>query len=74
MQLLFREFSLLIANAKTFSHQIRYVLQEAINKATSLEEVQRLEQMLKKDQMPGKEAGRREQNGTEEVAEEMDED
>ena len=74
MQLLFREFSLLIAITKAFSHLIRYVLQEAITKATSLEEVQRLEQMLKKGQVPGKEAGRHEQNGTEEVEEEMDED
>jgi len=49
-------------------------IKEAITKATSLEEVQRLEQMLKKGQVPGKEAGRHEQNGTEEVEEEMDED
>ncbi|XP_065069827.1 U2 small nuclear ribonucleoprotein A'-like [Rhopilema esculentum] len=47
-------------------------IKDAIAKATSLEEVQRLEQMLKKGQVPGKQSNAEEENGIEET-EEMDE-
>eukprot|EP00112_Aurelia_sp_Birch-Aquarium-sp1_P026015 Seg897.7 transcript_id=Seg897.7/GoldUCD/mRNA.D3Y31 product="U2 small nuclear ribonucleoprotein A'" protein_id=Seg897.7/GoldUCD/D3Y31 len=47
-------------------------IKDAIANAKSLEEVQRLEQMLKKGHVPGNESKKPEQNGAEEI-EEMDE-
>lgn len=48
-------------------------IKDAIANAKSLEEVQRLEQLLKRGQVPGKEADKEDQNGTVEKEEEMDE-
>ena len=60
---------LLSSRVSTF---LRLSFQNAIANAKSLEEVQRLEQMLKKGHVPGSESKELEQNGAEDI-EEMDE-